>query len=393
MLKKPVASSIEYIDYIERRYDNKIMTIEKNLKRKIILILLLPFGILLSRIFSFFPEFIEGVYSNGICKLTVQGLSLLTGIFPYSVAEIIIIFLVIISFKKIISVIYKIIKRKENVRYILLNSFINFLVFISITYFTFIIIWGLNYYRLSFAEIAEMDTRSASVNELETLCKKLIYKVNTLRNKVNENEKGVMDIKENTSKTLRRASIGYKRLGNIYPELSGMFGTPKKVLLSEVMSYMGISGIYFPFTGEANVNVHIPDSILPSAICHEMAHQRGFAREDEANYIAYLTCSIHPDVDFRYSGALLALIHSMNALHKHDREKFIKLTKTYSEKVRQDLKYINEYWKQYEGPIEEASSELNNAYLKSNMQRDGIYSYGRMVDLLIAEMRKKNNTQ
>ena len=122
-----------------------------------------------------------------------------------------------------------------------------------------------------------------------------------------------MTIDGGFDKVREKASLGFDQAAKIYPELGGRFGKAKPIFLSSKMSYTGISGIYFPFTGEANVNVDIPHSLLPATTCHEMAHQRGFAREDEANYIAWITCSSNDNPEFKYSGTLLALIHSMNA--------------------------------------------------------------------------------
>nr|WP_242826504.1 DUF3810 domain-containing protein [Caldisalinibacter kiritimatiensis] len=223
--------------------------------------------------------------------------------------------------------------------------------FISIVYFMFITMWGLNYHRLSFGEISGLNTSKASIDELELLCEVLINRTNRLREKVTENENGIMTFSYQKSMLYKRSKIGYNKVSDIFPELSGNYGIPKGVFLSEALCYMGITGIYFPFTGEANVNTKTPAPMLPATICHEMAHQRGFAREDEANYIAYLTCNMHPDIEFKYSGNLLALIHSMNALYKYDRDRYIELAKKYTDKVYRDLKYIKEFWKQYEGPL------------------------------------------
>jgi hypothetical protein len=247
---------------------------------------------------------------------------------------------------------------------------------------------------MPFSKIIGLNIRPASTKELEKLCDNLIRRANILRDLVNEDHKGVMKIEGGYSTVFDRAYLGYKNVSQIFPELGGIYGKPKAVLLSRAMSYAGISGIYFPFTFEANVNIEIPDSMLPATTSHEMAHQRGIAREDEANYIAYITCNMHPDPDFKYSGTLLALIHSMNALFKTDRNKYYALKSKFSEGVDRDLAYINKFWQSYEGPIEDASTSLNNTYLKANDQEAGVHSYGRMVDLLIAKYRlKKKNSQ
>lgn len=361
----------------------------KKIKKPFKLILFLPIGIFMSYVATSIPNFIEKVYSNGFYKVIVQVLSISTSFFPLSVAEIIFVILIFFFLWKFISMIMKIIHQKHFEKYMLLHFILNTMIFVSITYFLFIVLWGLNYYRIPFYKIANLDVQPASTIELELLCKDLINNANNLRCIVKENKNGVMSLSSGYTNTFSTASKGYERASNIYPELSGKYGNPKGIIFSKIMSFAGIGGIYSPFTGEANVNILMPDPTLPSTACHEMAHQRGFSREDEANYIAYLTCSMHPDVDFQYSGTLLALIHSMNALFRYDEEKYILLHKKYSNGLLRDLAAIKSFWQKYEGPIERVSTKLNNAYLKSNRQKDGVQSYGRMVDLLIAQHRLK----
>ncbi len=185
------------------------------------------------------------------------------------------------------------------------------------------------------------------------------------------------------------AADGYEQAKDIYPELGGKFGPPKGLLLSEPVSYLGFSGVYFPFTGEANINMAVPHAILPSTICHEMAHQRGFAREDEANYIAYLTCNLNPDPNFQYSGNLLAVIISINTLRQYDMARFLELQAKYGEGMRNDLNDYALFIETHDTIIRRFGNAANNLYLKSNRQADGVYSYNRMVDLLIAEFRNR----
>jgi hypothetical protein len=351
-------------------------------------------GIFTFRISSFAPTIVENLYSNGTYKLISQIGSSVTGIVPFSIAEFMVFFTIAFIISKSAEIVKGIVTQRIKFTQFILKSLKNILVFLSFIYFIFVFIWGLNYHRMPFSKIIGLNIRPASTKELEKLCDNLIRRANILRDLVNEDHKGVMKIEGGYSTVFDRAYLGYKNVSQIFPELGGIYGKPKAVLLSRAMSYAGISGIYFPFTFEANVNIEIPDSMLPATTSHEMAHQRGIAREDEANYIAYITCNMHPDPDFKYSGTLLALIHSMNALFKTDRNKYYALKSKFSEGVDRDLAYINKFWQSYEGPIEDASTSLNNTYLKANDQEAGVHSYGRMVDLLIAEYRlKKKNSQ
>ncbi len=351
----------------------------KKILKRLKLTILIPLGMLLVYFSSRNPELVERLYSNGIYKPLGSILSKAFGILPFSAAEFIVI-LVPAAF-----IVYTV-RTLLNMQ--LLKYLTNILVIVSIVFFSFIGVWGLNYYRMPFASIAGLEVRPASVYELESLCLDLIERANTLRLSVSVDSEGNVAIPGSPRDILKNCHKGYESVAGKYPELSGSYSHPKPVLLSRLMNYTGLCGVYFPFTGEANVNIAIPESTLPYTASHEMAHQRGFSREDEANYISYLACSAHPDVNYRYSGILLALTNSMNALHDTDQALFKKLSESYSDEVRHDLASINEFWAGYEGPVERATDRINDKYLKANNQKDGVKSYGRMVDLLIAEHRK-----
>lgn len=351
-------------------------------KLKIGMILLCPITFMLNIISKYFPEFVERYYSTGINKTTIQGISLSTGSLPFSAAEFLVFLLLIVSIALFILMIVSFKKKKP------MQGLINFFAYASALYVLFMLLWGFNYNRLSFDKIAGLEIEKSSTKELYDLCEDLIRRANVLGEAVDRNSQGIMYIRDGYKGVFKRAQKGYAKASEVYPELSGRYGIPKRILLSSKMSYTGITGIYVPYTGEANVNVNITDFTLPSTAAHEMAHQRGFAREDEANYIAYLTCIMHPDKDFQYSGTMLALTYSMNSLAKSDREGYKVLRAKYSENVRKDLAYDVQFWEKYEGRIQEISDNINSTYLKSNGQKDGVRSYGRMVDLLLAEYKK-----
>lgn len=359
--------------------------------KKLIFAFLIPVGMLLSYIASLYPNTVEALYSTGIYKPIGLVLSNITSMVPTSLAELILAFAIISITWRIILLVIHLFKQPKMRKHLFFNSIINTLVAISITYFSFILLWGLNYYRLPFSTISKLDVKPSTTKELEGLCENLLEHAKTLRNSVKENSKGIMQLSNGKKDVFNRASTGFQNASKLYPELGGKYGPPKSVILSRLMSYTGITGVYFPFTGEANVNISVPDSDIPATACHEMAHQRGFAREDEANYIAYVTCKMNPDVDFQYSGTLLALIESTNALYYQDPIAFKELRSNYSDGLIRDLQAINEYWRQYEGPVNEVSNKINDTYLKANNQSDGIHSYGRMVDLLLAEYREEKS--
>ena len=145
-----------------------------------------------------------------------------------------------------------------------------------------------------------------------------------------------------------------------YP-FEGKYGRPKPVLLSRVMSHLNFTGVYSCLTGEANINVDAPQMGIPSTTMHEMAHQRGIAREDEANYVAYIACMAHPDIDFKYSGSSMALQYCMNALYAEDPDRYFNLIEYYSNEYRRDIESRSAYWQQFQG--ETQNRQQNKRYL------------------------------
>ena len=348
----------------------------------------------LAMIFSFlaprFSSLIEIGYSTKIYYWTIRPYSMFTGLFPFSLAELIVVSTVsLIVYKAGIAIIAV---RKAPRDYVkgLPGKGVRLVLALAVIYLTFTFMWGLNYSRMTFAEISGLPVEPASVGELTALALNLTERANELRDEVAEDDRGVMVLSGDVRDMLGRAHLGYERAAEIYPELGGRFGRPKGVILSRYWSYTGIGGVYFPFTAEANVNINMPHFMLPFTTTHEMAHQRGFAREDEANYLAYLTSTLHPDADFQYSGALRALNYTMSALRRYDPEIWSEIRLEYSEGVRRDLKDWQEYRARYEGSVRQISNRVNDAYLVANRQEDGVHSYGRMVDLMLAEFRTAN---
>lgn len=356
------------------------------LKQKIFIILLLPLFLAIKEYLFLHPSITEKYYSRTLYHLIGSILSNFTGILSFSLAELAVIAAVLIIIFALLRFIYRIFTVHDKLQH-LLSGFVYIFCVVSIAYSLFLFLWGFNYYREPLSSSLGYHAEQNSIEDLEALCNHLIAQTNRLREEQKEDQNGIMQTAGKENDMAFHSKKGYQVIAETYPFLGGSYGKPKGIALSRPFSYTGIAGIYFPFTGEANYNKLVPDPLLPATVCHEMAHQRGFAREDEANFIAYLTCKVHPDTDFQYSGYLLATIYSMNALNKYDSEAHRSLTAKYSDGVKRDLQYNSDFWKQFEGPAEELQTKMNDAYLKTNKQLDGVHSYGRMVDLLLAEYK------
>lgn len=361
-------------------------------KLKLLSLLLFPLSILINTISSRYPYFIEKYYSLGVNKFVVEILSNISGIFPISLYELTMYLIVIFIALFIIYTIYIITTNHSKFKIFIKNSLLNILSIISIVYFLFIILWGLNYNRmpLEYTLIENYNLKyNKSISSIDKTKEDLANLYEFLIENANESRKlvkcsnGIMKANTDYKGIINRAYLGYENILDLLPNLYGNYKNAKYIISSKLMCYTGITGIYFPFTGEANVNISIPDIYIPSTTLHEMAHQRGYASEDEANFIAYLSSINHPHIDFKYSGYILALNHTANALYSVDYDTYVTLSKNISKDVLSDLKNNSEFWKKYEGKIDDISNEINNTYLKSNGVSEGVKSYGKMVDLLL----------
>lgn len=158
----------------------------------------------------------------------------------------------------------------------------------------------------------------------------------------------------------------------------------KPVILSEPMSYTHITGVYTFFTGEANINVAFPDYTLPYTAAHELSHQRGIAREDEANFMAFLVCIRSDDAYIRYSGYLNLYEYVAAALSSADASLYRKVAATLPECVWEELSAYSDFFNKYrDSAASEVSEAVNNTFLVIH-GTEGTKSYGMVVDLAVA---------
>lgn len=352
--------------------------------KKVVILVLLLFSILLNMIAKFNLSFAE-FYALNVYPVFSETISFFTSKISFSLAEILIIGLIVLLLVYFTVTLVKTIigKTFEHVKRFLLN-----IVYAStVIFLMFVLFCGINYYRYEFTHYSGLEIKKSSKEELINLCELLINDANEKRAKLNSKNNTAELFDANFYGTSQRAKLSIDKISERYLVLRGNFSAPKQVYFSNIMSEMRITGMFFPFTFESNVNIHIPPYEIPSTMVHELVHLRGFMREDEANFISYLACINSNFDDFYYSGTMLALTHSMNALYYEDYDSFKKLYETYSKDVLYDLQYSTNYWKQYETKVAEISNKVNDAYLKANNQKDGVKSYGRMVDLLLAYYR------
>ena len=326
-------------------------------------------------------------YSETVYAVLVETFGRIMSLFPFSVVEIGLYLLILFIIVGMVSLTLGMIRRRLSLKKAAVLVLRAVVFGCAALFFSYTVGCGINYYRTPFSEEAGFAVQQSTRDELADLCRMLAEQINEAAGGIETDSEGCLVLAGDVPETARRAM---EALGEKYECLRGYYPRPKGLLLSRLLSVQQIEGIYSPFTLEANYNREMPEVNIPATLCHELSHLRGFMREDEANFIAYLACLESGDPQFVYSGTILAFIHSGNALYgSGGQEEYREIYGSLCETARRDMAADSAFWNQFEGPVAEISSQVNDAYLRANSQEEGVRSYGRMVDLLLAMYREK----
>jgi hypothetical protein len=338
------------------------------------------------RLASLMPDTVEGFYSGFFYPFVGRLVSLIGQPFKFSLAEISLFILAIAFLVWLFFLLRKAwdgyLTPLEVTIYLLYRAIWTGGIVIAL----FLVLWGFNYERRPLAANLNLQSRETRPGELEAICSLVVNRVNlnyeAARAKQEwSTEAGMAMPRERLYKLLEDS---YRNLDILGRAKEGGFGNPKPLLISPWLSRFGISGIYSPFTGEANYNDESPACDLPFVVAHEKAHQRGFAREDEASFVGILACINANDPFVRYSGYLQAMPRVMNVLAKTNEEQYRLLAARISQGARGDLQARAAFWQQREDRVLGAiARKSNDTYLRANRVRSGIANYDEVTALIV----------
>ncbi len=344
-------------------------------RTRLIIALLLPVQVIVLQILKNFPQFIETYYSQGIYPVISKISRYLFGWIPFSMGDLFYLLIAIMALRWL----YKNVRR---IRYEAVRFFIDIVATVSIVYFMFHILWGLNYYRQPLHQTLDLDYEYTTEELVETT-KRLIAKSNDLHRKLGYADSVKIDLPYSQREIFKKSLDGYKTLSEEYPDLTYNPKSLKKSGWSLGLTYMGYSGYYNPFSGEAQVNNLIKTYKFPVVSCHEEAHQIGFAAENEANFIATLATINNSDPYIQYSGYIFALRYCVNEIARRDMDTYNDLIETINPGILASYKEMREFWLKYKNPFEDFSKGFWDQFLKANNQSKGIMSYSYMVALVV----------
>lgn len=326
-------------------------------------------------ILGLFPNFVLNFYSTGIYPIISTSIRWISSLIPFAIGDILYAAVVIYLLKRIIQYFFRVKKLgwQKTDQIIIPVYIINTCL---IFYISFKLLWGLNYSRPSISTQLNIGNEKYSVKQLILLGDYYVKKTNNLKNQTLKlGKQPQYGIKE-----LKNISIqAYRNLAKKYPVLSYQNPSFKPVFSSWLISKAGISGYYNPLSGEANLNMYLPEFTRPYISCHEIAHQLGIAYEDEANLVGYLSASESPNIYFRYAANYEMLKYVLNEIGMVSPDEFKILYNQISPAILKDFKTEDEFWTSYDSKMNYYMDFTFDKLLKLNNQPKGINSYQDIV--------------
>ena len=345
------------------------------------LTLFLPIQIVLVKLISYFPGFVEHYYSNGIYPFISLFFRTIYGWVPFSIGDVLYMLIILSLFIFGYRFINNKSKNRKQQLYLLGAVF-------SVFYLLFHFFWGMNYHRNSLFKTLQLEQKEYSIEELTKLTDILLLRLKQTQIQLVENDTIIVKIPYSKTEILKKTKFGYKALSKEYPQYVYRAPSIKKSLFSVPLTYMGFSGYFNPFSSEAQVDVLVPKVSLPMVCSHEVAHQLGLASESETNFIGFLAATRNKDDYFKYSGYLTALRYSIGSISYRDSLLAKKYIKMIPKGALKNIEESRNFWKSYQNKAEPFFKLFYDNYLKVNQQKEGIRSYNKMVNLLVAYNEK-----
>lgn len=349
--------------------------------RKLVFLFFLSFAL---KLFSLNEAWVESSYTYGFYPVYSKLLRLLFGWVPFSLGDLLYIAAFIFLLLKAWKLIRLLARRqvKEYLSWVLFRKYIRLVLWI---YIVFNLSWGLNYNRQGIAHQLGLEVKPYTAQDLSELTGALQKRLNFYAAQTDTLKR--LSLNNNT--TLFKEGVAvYQNIRKRFPFLTYQYASIKPSFFTQVGKYFGFTGYYNPFTGEAQVKTSVPVFVKPFVLCHEMGHQLGYAKENEANMVAFLSGRVSDDVEFRYSAYWDVYTYAMRELRRYDTATFKQLRQTVHPQFKKDYRAYLEYIYKSRNIVEPLMSDFYDSYLKLNNQPKGKATYNEVVAWLIAYMKR-----
>lgn len=325
---------------------------------------------------------VEWRYSTGMYPYISRFMRFLTGWLPFSLGDLLYLYACIWLVVKLFRFLKRLFRRKITKNYLLTTARKKLVLLLSI-YIIFMVLWGMNYARVGIAGQLHLDVRPYTTADLDTT----LGIIKERLNKLSDSQSGRQAL-QNRPFLFSEGTKTYWKEHVPYPFMAMTNASVKRSMYGRLGNYLGFQGYYNPFTGEGQVNTTVPVFMRPNIVCHEMAHQAGYAKENEANFVGYLAGKRSPNPCFRYSVYFDMLLYGLLEMQVRDSVRTREFMKDVHPQVKADIKEWQEFQRKHKNPIEGIVMWFYGQYLKANSMPSGLSTYNEVVAWLIAYYKK-----
>ena len=328
-------------------------------------------------LFGLNSALVENLYADGLYQYIAVPLRFISSLLPFSLGDLLYLILILgliwLIFRAFCSL-----KHNHFTKLVWIQLGLRSLSLVLVLYIAFKLLWGLNYSRPSITNRLGISQEKYTTEQLIQLADFLIKRINAV-----QHERAIHPAILKKTYTLKALEIGAVAAYNDLA-LTNSFYTYRQPVLKAVMiesliTNIGLEGYYCPVSGEANLNMLIPATEKPFVACHEIAHQLGIAREDEANLIGYLVATHSSDLNFQYSGYYSVLRNVLFEIRIKAPERYKDILATVRPDIIENYKRDREFWSKYNGDLSAYMGTALDSFLKLNNQKKGIDSYQDIV--------------
>lgn len=255
---------------------------------------------------------------------------------------------------------------------------------VFIVFSCFVFGYESSYYGATIEQNTGVERKKLSKEELRDAAMILLERAEAELDNVDFLPNGMSVMPYSFDELNAKLNADYRKFNEKYPAYQTMYSRIKPVVLSEPWTYTHISGLYSFFTGEANLNVNYPDFIVVTSAAHEMSHQRGIGKEDEADFAAFLVCIDSDDPYIRYSGYVEYYRNILDRLYGADKDMWTEVRSHEDKRISREFSSFSTFFDKYrENVAATVNNVINNAYIEAHNQPEGVKSYGLVVDLVV----------
>lgn len=357
-----------------------------NISKKKVLGIVLFAMVLVIHFYSYSRERVEAGYARNFFPAFGRALRLAFGKLPFSIGDVLYTLLVIwLGWQLFLLFRFLLSRSKRGLwKAKIASTAWNIFNVLAGTYIVFNIFWGINYNRKGIAWQLQLTTSKYSADDLRQINCVIIDKLNASKAALLRQKRAY----PKNDSLFALVQQAYAEVSKKYPYLNYHPASLKAGLWKDIQSYTGVTGYYNPFTGEAQLNTHVPGFIQPYTACHEVAHQLGYAKEMEANFVGYLAAAASKDTLLHYSVYFDLFLYANRSLYYLDSATAKVYRRELLPEIKEDIKEWRDFNLKHQGFLEVIVRYIYGHFLRRNEQPQGLLSYDEVTGFLIGYYKK-----